>query len=75
MTVKLNNNLNKLSATQLLVMLDEKQITSNEIIADCLKRIRLRNPEINAWKFLDEDIINIQLEEYASSKPKSALSF
>ena len=74
MTVKLNNNLNKLSATQLLVMLDEKQITSNEIIADCLKRIRLRNPEINAWKFLDEDIINIQLEEFASSKPESVLS-
>jgi Asp-tRNA(Asn)/Glu-tRNA(Gln) amidotransferase A subunit family amidase len=74
MTPELNSNLNKLSATQLLVMLGEKQITPDEIITDCLRQIKLRNPEINAWKFLDEDIIKKQLEEFASLKPISALS-
>ena len=74
MIPELKYKLNELSATQLLAMLGERQITPDNIIADCLKRIKLRNPKINAWKFLDEEIINKQLEAFASSKPRSALA-
>ena len=74
MITESNRNLNYLSATQLIVLINEKEITPSDIIADCLKRIKLRDPEINAWKFLDESLIIRQLEQHSVNNPKSVLS-
>ena len=47
------SGLNRLSATSLARKLATREITAEALIADCIERIREREPDVRAWTFLD----------------------
>ena len=47
--------LNLLSANAAARLIASGEITSHQLVTDCLRRIRERDPAIGAWKFLDPD--------------------
>ena len=47
--------LNTLSATDMAAMIGRDEITSEELVRDCLARIEAREAEVGAWEFLDPD--------------------
>ena len=49
------SGLNRLSATSLARKLATREITAEALIADCIERIREREPDVRAWTFLDTD--------------------
>lgn len=48
-------NLNKLSATEAARKLARREISAQALLADCLERIREREPLVHAWTFVDVD--------------------
>jgi Asp-tRNA(Asn)/Glu-tRNA(Gln) amidotransferase A subunit family amidase len=48
-------NLNKLSATEAARKLATREISAQTLLADCLERIRERDPVVHAWTFVDVD--------------------
>ena len=69
-----NKTLNQLTAIELVTMLKNKECSPSQIVDACLEQIRLRNPQIKAWKFLDENIIQKQLRSLGSIEQKSVLA-
>ena len=47
--------LNLLTASQARAQLDRGEITSEQLVRDCLARIEAREPSLDAWVFLDPD--------------------
>ena len=72
MSLNLNRTLNQFTATELASLLSEAQCPS-DIIRDCLKRIKLRNPKVKAWKYIN-DKIEQQLNNLNQAKTLSPLS-
>ncbi len=52
--------LNLLSASEARTQLNRGDITSEELVRDCLARIEAREPDIDAWAFLDPDLAMAQ---------------
>src|SRR4029079_3983639 len=48
-------NLNRLSATEAARKLAPREITAQALLADCIERIREREPVVHAWTHLDFD--------------------
>jgi Asp-tRNA(Asn)/Glu-tRNA(Gln) amidotransferase A subunit family amidase len=48
-------NLNRLSATDAARKLATREITAQSLLADCIERIREREPVVHAWTHLDFD--------------------
>jgi Asp-tRNA(Asn)/Glu-tRNA(Gln) amidotransferase A subunit family amidase len=48
--------LNLLSASEARARLDRGEITSEQLVRDCLTRIEAREPDIDAWVFLDPEL-------------------
>jgi Asp-tRNA(Asn)/Glu-tRNA(Gln) amidotransferase A subunit family amidase len=48
-------NLNRLSATEAARKLAAREITAQALLADCIERIREREPVVHAWTHLDFD--------------------
>src|SRR6188472_720333 len=48
-------NLNRLSATEAAGKLATREITAQALVADCIERIREREPVVHAWTHLDFD--------------------
>ena len=48
--------LNLLTASEARARLDRGEITSEQLVRDCLARIEAREPDIDAWAFLDPDL-------------------
>ena len=48
-------NLNRLSATEAARKLAAREITAQALLADCIERIRERDPVVHAWTFVDID--------------------
>jgi Asp-tRNA(Asn)/Glu-tRNA(Gln) amidotransferase A subunit family amidase len=48
-------NLNRLSATEAARKLATREITAQTLVADCIDRIREREPVVHAWTHLDFD--------------------
>lgn len=48
-------NLNRLSATEAARKLAAREITAQALLADCIERIREREPVVHAWTFLGVD--------------------
>ncbi len=55
--------LNLLTASEARVQLDSGEISSEELVRDCLTRIEAREPDIDAWAFLDPDLVLTQARE------------
>lgn len=49
------SHLNRLGATSAARKLATREITAEALLADCIERIRERDPDIRAWTFLDTD--------------------
>ena len=47
------NNLNLLSATEAVKQIAAGNITSEQLVRDCLERIAAREPVVGAWAHLD----------------------
>jgi len=65
--------LNGLTATEAAAKLEAAEITSEALVADCLARIDARNPEINAWAFIDRDLALEQARALDKTSRRSAL--
>lgn len=65
--------LNLLTASEARARLDRGEITSEELIRDCLARIEARDPEIDAWVFLDPDLALAQAKARDSETPRGLL--
>ena len=48
--------LNLLTASAARAQLDRGEITSEQLVRDCLARIEAREPDVDAWVFLDPDL-------------------
>jgi Asp-tRNA(Asn)/Glu-tRNA(Gln) amidotransferase A subunit family amidase len=48
-------NLNRLSASEAARKLVTREITAQALLADCVERIREREPTVHAWTYLDID--------------------
>ena len=46
---------NKLSACEAAARIDSGELTSEALVRDCLDRIEAREPEIQAWEYIDPD--------------------
>ena len=49
------DNANKLSARDAAARIASGDLTSEALVRDCLARIEAREPDIQAWEFLDPD--------------------
>lgn len=47
--------LNLLTATEAAAKIAEGEITSEALVVDCLERIKTRDQDIHAWKYIDPD--------------------
>ena len=64
--------LNRLSATDAARRLATREITAQALLADCVERIREREPTVHAWTFLDLDKA-MQCARRLDSQPASGL--
>ena len=48
-------NLNRLTATEAARKLATREISARALLADCIERIRERDPAVHAWTFIDVD--------------------
>ena len=65
--------LNLLTATEARAQLDRGEITSEQLVGDCLTRIEAREPDIDAWVFLDPDLALAQARARDSEAPRGPL--
>lgn len=66
------SRLNELSATEAVALLSRREISAEELTRACLERIRKRDPELQAWQFLDEKRALAQARE-ADRSPQGPL--
>ena len=45
----------KLSATEIASMVETGAVTCERVTAECLERIEAREPEVDAWMYLDPE--------------------
>jgi Asp-tRNA(Asn)/Glu-tRNA(Gln) amidotransferase A subunit family amidase len=65
--------LNLLSASEARAQLDSGEITSEQLVRDCLARIEAREPDIDAWAFLDPELALAQARERDSEPSRGLL--
>jgi Asp-tRNA(Asn)/Glu-tRNA(Gln) amidotransferase A subunit family amidase len=65
-------NLNRLSATEAARKLAAREITAEALLADCIERIREREPIVHAWTFLDTDRA-LERARWLDTQPASGL--
>ena len=66
-------DLEKLTAAEARRLLNERQISSEELTSACLARISERNPMVGAWCSLNEELSLKQAREADRSEPRSPL--
>ncbi len=66
--------LNKLTAEELRSLIQSGEVTSAEILADCLGRIRQRQPRIGAFVALDDDHVMARAREEDARREKGVLA-
>lgn len=49
--------LNELTASEIVAAIAAKQTTAEAVARACLERISLREPQVEAWQFLDPDLV------------------
>jgi Asp-tRNA(Asn)/Glu-tRNA(Gln) amidotransferase A subunit family amidase len=69
----MGNLLIELSAYEAARAIAQRKITSHQLVAECLERIKSREPEIGAWEFLDEPLALAQADQRDNSGEKGAL--
>jgi len=67
------SRLNRLSATSAARALATREITAEALLADCIERIRLRDPDIRPWSFLDADAAMRRARALDTQAPKGLL--
>ncbi len=65
--------LNLLTASEARARLDRGEISAEQLVRDCLARIEAREPEIDAWVFLDRDLALAQARARDSEQPRGPL--
>jgi Asp-tRNA(Asn)/Glu-tRNA(Gln) amidotransferase A subunit family amidase len=65
--------LNLLTASEARARLDRGEITSEQLVRDCLARIEAREPDIDAWVFLDPDLALAQARARDSEPSRGLL--
>jgi Asp-tRNA(Asn)/Glu-tRNA(Gln) amidotransferase A subunit family amidase len=65
--------LNGLSAVEAAARIDAGQLRSEDLVRDCLARIEAREPDVQAWDYLDPDYAIAQAQELDITPHKSAL--
>jgi Asp-tRNA(Asn)/Glu-tRNA(Gln) amidotransferase A subunit family amidase len=65
--------LNLLSASEARARLDSGEITSEQLVRDCLARIAAREPDLDAWVFLDHDLALAQARACDDEPPRGLL--
>lgn len=56
-------NLTNYDASGLLELLQSNKITSSEIVKACVQRIHDIDPLVNAWEYMNDDVIQAQLSK------------
>lgn len=62
-----------LSASAASVLMASGELTSETLISACLERISVREPEIQAWAWLDADVALNEARERDRERPRSPL--
>ncbi len=65
--------LNLLSASEARARLDRGEITAEQLVRDCLARIEAREPDIDAWVFLDPGLALAQARARDNERPRGLL--
>ena len=67
------DRLNTLSATEIAAAFAAGKLQSEALVAACLARIRTREPEVQAWAYLDPELALRQARERDRQSPRSRL--
>ncbi len=67
------SSLNQLTATEAARRIAAGEVTSEAVVADCLARIREREPVVMAWQHLDEDNALDQARRRDAERPSGPL--
>lgn len=65
--------LNLITATEVAQKIAAGETTSEAVVSDCLNRIEARDPQIQAWKFLDPDAALAQAKERDNEASRGCL--
>ncbi len=65
--------LQRFSAAQARIELDQKNISSEELVKACLDRIELREKDLNAWTFIDPDLAISQARKLDNELKRSEI--
>jgi Asp-tRNA(Asn)/Glu-tRNA(Gln) amidotransferase A subunit family amidase len=61
------------SATEAMRQLAARELSSEELVAECLERIAAREPELRAWAHLDPEAALAQARERDAQPPRGPL--
>ena len=61
------------SAAQARIEIDQRNISSEELVRACLDRIELREKKLNAWAFIDPELAISQARKLDGEKKRSEI--
>ena len=67
------SGLNELSATEAARRIAAGETTSEAVVADCLRRIEAREPDVQAWEYLDPEYALAQARARDAEPPRGPL--
>ena len=65
--------LNTLTASELVEAIASRQITSESVVRDCLARIEEREEDVQAWSYIDEELVLRQARECDEAEVRGPL--
>ncbi len=69
----MTQQLEKLTATEILFLLKDKKISVESLVRNCLQRIEERDSSVRAWAFIDPEYIINQAQEMDRLGPRGPL--
>jgi len=73
LTIKGPMGLNGMTATTAAALLETGKITSEALVRDCLARIQAREGEVQAWDYLDSELVIAQAKALDATPRRSPL--
>src|SRR5262245_39260773 len=69
----MSTDLSALSATEAALRIARRELSSEALVNACLARIAAREPEVQAWAFLDPELARTQARKVDRESPRSLL--
>ena len=68
-------NLTNLNAFEILKLFNSNKISAVEYVSELMSHIKLREPNVEAWAFLNEDLVKSQAKKLMKKDQKFTKTF